>query len=315
LIPGNADCPSPPDTLLQVAIEHRFMHAETLGYMLHQLPHERKISPTRAAGNKAIELNPGMVEIPGGPTTLGLSRADKNAFGWDNEYEAHAVQVPAFAIDRYMITNREYLEFIAAGGYENAEFWNEADWKWRTENNIQAPVFWSLSGGRWQYRTMFDVVSLPLDWPVYVSHAEAEAYTRWVGKSLPTEAQWQRTAYGADRIYPWGNSPPDANKGNFDFRRWDPTSVGSFPEGKSGLGVFDLLGNGWEWTSSLFEPFSGFKAFSFYPGYSADFFDGKHYVIKGGSARTAASMLRPSFRNWFQPRYQYVYAGFRCVKN
>ena len=164
---------------------------------------------------------------------------------------------------------------------------------------------------------MFEELSLPLDWPVYVSHAEANAYARWTGKSLPTEAQWYRAAYGTpedkENIYPWGDAEPDSQKGNFDFYRWNPTRIGAFPQGQSAFGAFDMLGNGWEWTSTVFQPFAGFEAFPFYRGYSADFFDGKHYVIKGGSARTAASMLRRSFRNWFQPHYQYVYAGFRCV--
>ena len=166
---------------------------------------------------------------------------------------------------------------------------------------------------------MFREVPLPLDWPVYVSHAEAAAYARWTKNSLPTEAQWHRAAYGArdglERPYPWGSEPPSGKRGNFDFRGWDPTPVNAFPEGQSAFGVADLLGNGWEWTSSQFEPFPGFKPFPFYPGYSADFFDGKHYVLKGGSAPTAACMLRRSFRNWFQPHYQYVYASFRCVSN
>jgi formylglycine-generating enzyme required for sulfatase activity len=166
---------------------------------------------------------------------------------------------------------------------------------------------------------MFTEVPLPLSAPVYVSHAEARAYARWVGKSLPSEAQWHRAAYGrpdgSERPFPWGADPPDTSRGNFDFQSWDPTPVNAFPRGQSAFGVFDLLGNGWEWTSSLFEPFPGFEPFSFYPGYSANFFDGQHYVMKGGSARTAACMLRRSFRNWFQAHYQYVYAGFRCVEN
>jgi formylglycine-generating enzyme required for sulfatase activity len=136
---------------------------------------------------------------------------------------------------------------------------------------------------------------------------------------LPTEAQWHRSAYGApdgsETTYPWGNEPPTAKRGNFDFHGWNPTPVNAFPEGQSAFGVADLLGNGWEWTSSCFGPFPGFQPFPFYRGYSADFFDGKHFVLKGGSARTAACMLRRSFRNWFQPHYQYVYAGFRCTSN
>jgi iron(II)-dependent oxidoreductase len=171
---------------------------------------------------------------------------------------------------------------------------------------------------------MFDEVpfdEVALDWPVYVSQAEASAYARWAGKSLPTEAEWQRAAYGSvdgnARAYPWGNETPSAefNKrfGNFDFRCWDPVPVNAFPEGQSAFGIHDMLGNGWEWTSTVFGPFPGFEPFPFYRGYSADFFDGKHFVMKGGSARTAACMLRPTFRNWFQAHYQYVYAGFRCV--
>ena len=101
--------------------------------------------------------------------------------------------------------------------------------------------------------------------------------------------------------------------GNFDFARWNPAPVNAFPEGQSAFGVHGMLGNGWEWTSTEFAPFPGFEPFPFYRGYSADFFDGKHFVMKGGSARTAACMLRRTFRNWFQAHYQFVYTGFRCV--
>ncbi len=122
-----------------------------------------------------------------------------------------------------------------------------------------------------------------------------------LGKKLPTEPQWQRAALDAQP------------RGNADFRYWDPTPVNAFPETRSAFGAVEMIGNGWEWTSSVFAPFAGFEPFPFYPGYSANFFDGQHFVMKGGSPRTAACMLRPSFRNWFQPHYPYVYAGFRCV--
>jgi ergothioneine biosynthesis protein EgtB len=303
--------------LLNVAIEHRLMHAETLCYMFHQLPLEGKhwqaSMPTPASG----PVSPRMMDIPAGPATLGLSRHNAGVFGWDNEYEANVAEVAAFSIDKYPTTNREFLEFLAAGGYESPAFWTEEDWRWRTEHNICQPAFWAFKNGHWYFRGMFDEMELPPDWPVWVSHAEASAYARWAGKALPTEPQWHRAAYGTptgqQRQYPWGDQFPAPQQGNFDFQRWGPTPVGAFPECRSAFGVEDLLGNGWEWTSSRFEPFRGFKPFSFYPGYSANFFDGCHYVIKGGSPRTAASMLRRSFRNWFQPRYQYVYAGFRCV--
>ncbi|MBZ5596957.1 MAG: SUMF1/EgtB/PvdO family nonheme iron enzyme [Acidobacteriia bacterium] len=308
----------PASVLVQVAIEHRLMHAETLAYMLHQLPLERKNRQSRGPEVVASAVTPRMIEIPAGQATLGLSRRASN-FGWDNEYEAHAVSVAEFAIDQYKVTNGEYLEFMAAGGYENRSLWADADWNWKTQHNINHPAFWRQQGETWYFRAMFEEVPLPLDWPVYVSQAEASAYARWAGKALPSEAQWHRAAYGTpdgdERAYPWGNEAPSAKRGNFDLQSWDPAPVGAFPQGQSAFGVADLLGNGWEWTSSVFAPFSGFRPFSFYQGYSANFFDGQHYVMKGGSARTAACMLRRSFRNWFQPHYQYVYAGFRCVRN
>jgi ergothioneine biosynthesis protein EgtB len=308
----------PAGVLLNVAIEHRLMHAETLTYMLHRLPLERKMRKVPGPELVALPVEAGMVEIPAGRATLGLSRSDP-AFGWDNEYERCTVAVPAFVIDQHKVTNRQYLQFMVAGGYEDRIVWSEADWAWKTEHNITHPAFWSRSGDRWYYLTMFDRVSLPLDWPAYVSHAEASAYARWAGKSLPTEAQWHRAAYGSpedsERPYPWGTEAPSVRHGSFDFQRWDPSPASDGPQGRSAFGVAGLLGNGWEWTSSLFEPFPGFEPFPFYPGYSANFFDGKHYVLKGGSARTAACMLRRSFRNWFQPHYQYVYSGFRCVSH
>jgi ergothioneine biosynthesis protein EgtB len=304
------------DTLLNVVVEHRLMHLETLAYMFHQLPFDKKIRQPNPPALVTPPVSPQMIEIPAGTATLGLSR-DAKSFGWDNEYETHQVEVPAFEIDRYMITNRQYLDFIAAGGYETRSLWSDANWNWKQANNVSHPVFWKPQDNGWLYRAMFEEFPLPLDWPVYVSHAEAQAYARWAKKSLPTEEEWHRAAYGTpdgvERKYPWGNQPPDSRFGNFDFADWDPRPVNAFPRGQSAFGVEGMLGNGWEWTSTLFAPFPGFQPFPFYAGYSADFFDGKHFVMKGGSARTAACMLRPTFRNWFQPHYQYVYAGFRCV--
>ncbi|MBI3474698.1 MAG: ergothioneine biosynthesis protein EgtB [Acidobacteria bacterium] len=317
---GGSDGEFSPALLLNVAIEHRLMHAETLAYMLHRLPYERKIAPADIPRISAGARASGMIEIPSGAVALGLSRSD-NAFGWDNEYERHAVEVPGFAIERYKTTNAEYLGFLNEGGYANQKLWSDADWVWKESSGISHPAFWEKQdhGAPWFWKGMFSAIPLPLDWPVYVSHAEASAYARWAGKSLPNEAQWQRAVYGAQdgqsRKYPWGAQSPDASRGNFDFAHWDPVSVAAHPAGASVFGPEDILGNGWEWTSTVFAPFRGFETFSFYPGYSADFFDGKHFVIKGASSRTAACMLRPSFRNWFQAHYQYVYAGFRCVSN
>jgi formylglycine-generating enzyme required for sulfatase activity len=164
---------------------------------------------------------------------------------------------------------------------------------------------------------MFDLIPLPQAWPVYVSYAEAAAYARWRGARLPSEAEFQRAAYGSpngEREHPWGSEAPSRAHGVFDFSSWDPEPAGSHPAGRSAWGVEDLVGNGWEWTNTPFAPFTGFQAMSSYPEYSADFFDGDHYVMKGASPATAGELLRPTFRNWFRPRYPYVYTTFRCVK-
>jgi formylglycine-generating enzyme required for sulfatase activity len=145
---------------------------------------------------------------------------------------------------------------------------------------------------------MFEPLPLPLDWPAYVSQAEAAAYARWKARRLITEAEWHRAAEGS-------------TTGHFDFAGFDPIPVGSHPP--SATGVFDLVGNGWEWTSTVFAPFDGFVPMRSYPEYSADFFDGRHYVMKGASPATARELVRPSFRNWFRGNYPYVYAKFRTA--
>lgn len=313
-------------TLLHVAIEHRLMHAETLAYLLHNLPAEKKMAPMKPRPDTHPAPAQRQAKIPAGVATLGLSLAQPHPFGWDNEFGDLRARVPSFSIDVFPVTNGEYLKFVQAGGYDDASFWKTEDWEWKQRDGIRHPHFWSKKVDAraddpkidWKYRTMFGDIPLPMAWPVYVSHAEASAYAKWAGKKLPTERQWHRAAYGtirgAERAYPWGDSAPESCHGNFHHQHWDATAVDAHPQGGSAFGVFDLLGNGWEWTSSEFGPFPGFEAFPFYPGYSANFFDGKHFVMKGGSGRTDACMLRRSFRNWFQPHYPYVYGKFRCVE-
>jgi formylglycine-generating enzyme required for sulfatase activity len=274
-----------PSQRVHVAIEHRLMHAETFAYLLNRRDADRKV--VAYEGGALPELQ--FVEIPAGTATLG--QAD-GAFGWDNEFSRHEVCVPAFAVSKYKVTNGDYLKFVEAGA--------------------EPPAFWSRIDGRWHYRGMFEWVALPLDWPVYVTWDEAAAYAKWVGKDLMTEPQFHRAAFGSDsgevRDLP-------LQPGNFDFERWDPCPVTADPGSESPYGVAQLIGNGWEWTSTVFAPFAGFAPFSFYPGYSANFFDNAHYVMKGASPRTDACFARPSFRNWFRPNYPHVYACFRLVEN
>jgi ergothioneine biosynthesis protein EgtB len=286
--------------LMNIAIEHRLMHAETLEYMFHQLPYEAKIRPVPPpAALPPAKIAAGMIEVPAGLAILGLQRGS-GQFGWDNEFDSHIVEVPTFSIDKFKVTNGQFARFIEDGGYTRPSLWSQSDWEWKSTAAISHPVFWVPANGSFRYRTMFEEIPLPIDCPVYVSHAEASAYARWAGKALPMEAEWQRAAEGAQ--------PPPSTR-----VRWDPPPVGASPQLSSVWGVEDLIGTAWEWTSTEFAPFAGFQIVAAYPGYSANFFDGRHFVMKGGSTRTAACMLRLSFRNWFQAHYQYVYAGFRCV--
>lgn len=303
-------------------LEHEAMHQETLAYMWHRLPLKQKQRPA-GYSLETGDAPPHQVwiSIPGGRAVLGVDQEDAT-FTWDNERGACAQDVEPFAIEQHDTTNAAFMDFVDAGGYQSPEWWRPDDWVWLRERNMTHPLFWEHDERGWWWRGMFDRIPLPPAWPVYVSYAEALAYARWRNLRLPTEAEFQRAAYGVpesdatqERRYPWGNAAPSDKHGTFDFASWDPRPAGSCPAGRSSWGVDDLVGNGWEWTSSVFAAFPGFTPIPSYPEYSADFFDNDHYVIKGASPATAAALIRPTFRNWFRPRYPYVYATFRCVRD
>ncbi len=300
-------------------LEHEPMHQETLRYMWHRLPYDRKLRPADPPAPWIGGEPPARREarIPAGRATLGAGPGER--FAWDNELPRHRVEVPAFSVDLFSVTNRDYLEFVEAGGYGDDALWDEEGRQWRADNDVRHPLFWELHRGRWFWRGMWDLVPLPMAWPVYATQAEASAYARWRGRRLMTEAEYHRAAFGSpdgvERRHPWGDAPADATRGNFDFVRPDPVPVGSFPRGASAWGVHDLVGNGWEWTSTVFAGFDGFVPMPSYPNYSADFFDGKHYVLKGASPATAKELVRASFRNWFRGIYPYLYAKFRTASS
>jgi len=299
-------------------LEHEAMHQETLLYMWHRLTFDQKRRPEGYSPRVDGDVPPiEWVDVPAGRATLGVDRA-AIPFGWDNEFPACRADVVAFSMERHNVTNARYLEFVDAGGYQDARWWRPEDWRWIRADLVAHPLFWERHEGAWYWRGMFDLIGLPLSWPVYVSHAEAAAYARWRGGRLPAEAEYQRAAFGApsgERQHPWGDGEPSLDHGVFDFSSWDPEPSGSHPAGASTWGIEDLTGNGWEWTSTPFGPFPGFRAMASYPEYSADFFGQDHFVMKGASPATARELLRPTFRNWFRARYRYVYASFRCVKD
>ena len=299
-------------------LEHEEMHQETLLYLWHRLDLHLKRRPDGYEPVGVTETGPAreMVTIPAGRATLGAGMTEI-PFGWDNEFPSHSIAVPAFSIDVHDVTNADYLAFVDAGGYDDHALWSPEAWRRQRKSGRMHPLFWERVAGRWLWRGMFGRVPLPPAWPVYVTHDEASAFARWKGLRLPTEAEYHRAAFGTpegvERAHPWGDAEPDATRGNFDFRYADPVPVGSYPDGASAWGVHDLAGNGWEWTATPFAGFPGFEVMASYPEYSADFFDGEHYVVKGGSPATARGLLRRSFRNWFRPHYPYAYVTFRCA--
>ena len=332
---------------LEMALEHRLMHLETLSYKLPHLPLTSFVpdsfvplseqpGPNRPGYDRVgVPHQPRIVNIPAGPVTIGRNRDDY--FGWDNEFCAQTVQVPAFAIAARNVTNGEFLSFVLDGGYQERTLWTDPDWQWKTSRNLALPILWSPRGKDYFARSLFEELPLPLDWPVTVSLAEARAYVRYLHAKdphttarLPSEAELHRAAYAdaeawtaqtqdavaeaALRQFPWpGPEAVPLVHGNFGGIRHDPCPVGAFPEGDSPLGVADLYGNGWEWTQTPFRPLTDFQIDPRYPGYSQPFFDDKHFVIRGASATTDVRFLRRSFRNWFQAHYPYVFATFRCV--
>ena len=287
---------------LWAILEHEEMHQETLAYMWHQLPYSVKRKPhdyVTLPDALSRADSGGDVRVPAGRVVLGTP-PEAAPFAWDNERPSFSVDVPAFTIGADNVTNAEFMEFVEAGGYRDPRWWRDEDWAWVKEESVEHPSFWMREGGGWQWRGMFEAVPLPDEWPVYVTWAEANAFATWRGRRLPTEAEYVRAAEGT-------------GLGNCNFERWDPEPIGVHRGSVSDHGIRDLAGNGWEWTSDVFGPFAGFTPLPSYPEYSADFFDGSHFVLKGASPVTVPSLVRPGFRNWFRPRYPYVYATFRCV--
>jgi ergothioneine biosynthesis protein EgtB len=323
---GEALCdpgfPREGEAVLAMVVEHELMHHETLQYMVQELDHGLKRRPESWPALPE-PVNPRAsrpIEVPEGRATLGAPRGSI-PFGWDNEFPQHRVRVPPFALDDLPVTNAAFLEFVKAGGYTEPRLWREEDWAWRTRRCLSQPHAWVRDGGGFRVRSPLEDVAFEraAPWPVSVSWAEASAYARWKGARLPTEAEWHRAARGTpsgeERRWPWGEDAPEERHGSFHFQRASALPVGSRPDGASAWGIHELVGNGWEWTGTPFAPFPGFEPMARYPGYSADFFDGAHFVLLGGSWATDEALLRPSFRNWFQPHYPHVFSKFRCARS
>ncbi len=294
--------------------QHEQQHAETLAATL-QLMTSWEYRPAMRQRPRPGAVPQHEVLIPGGPVRLGSD----GAWAYDNEQPAHEVQVRPFFLDAHPVTNGDYLVFVEAGGYEDPRWWHPKGWEFVQSEGIRHPLFWLPQGQHvWQRRRFGFVEPLPKDEPVqHVCWYEADAYARWVGKRLPTEAEWEKAAVGSDgtpRVYPWGDAPPTPAHANLGGDTWGPAPVGSFPEGRSADGVWGLLGDVWEWTASDFGGYAGFRAFP-YREYSEVFFGTEYKVLRGGAWASAPVAVRNSFRNWDYPIRRQIFAGFRCARD
>lgn len=299
-----------------MVVQHEHMHDETM-LATHQL---RKGAPALLEPPGAASTAPpsgGEVLVAGGPFEMGTS---DDPWAYDNERPAHRVDVPAFHIDVEPVTNAAYLAFMEAGGYDDPRWWDPEGWKWRTSGRKQAPAFWKRDGeGGWTRRRFGRVEPVPPAEPVqHVSWYEADAYARWAGKRLPTEAEWEKAACwdpaaGRSRRYPWGDVYED-DRANLGQRMLRPSEAGSFAKGASAYGVRQMVGDVWEWTSSDFHGYPGFRSFP-YKEYSEVFFGPDYKVLRGGSWATHPLAVRGTFRNWDYPIRRQIFTGFRCARS
>lgn len=299
-----------------LAAYHEDMHGEALTYTLQTLGYERPHLPVRPAPQGGPL--PGDVRVPGGRYRIGSLPAD--GFVFDNEQWSHEVEVASFAIARAPVTNEAYAAFVEDGGYRTERYWSPAGWAWRSAAGAEHPVYWSPAGsGRgaaaWLQRH-FDT-QLPLQPHAPVSHVnwyEAQAYCAWAGRRLPTEAEWEVAATGGThRRYPWGEDLPSPERANLDFAYGGTVDVGAFPQNESPAGCRQMLGNVWEWTSSVFLPYPGFAPGP-YKEYSEPWL-GTHFVLRGGAWSTRARLATTRWRNFYRPHRRDIITGFRtCAR-
>jgi iron(II)-dependent oxidoreductase len=305
---------------------HEDMHAEALGYtrQTHGYaapPLNDALPATALPAEPEGGPLPGDVAVPGGTFLLGASPDD--GFVFDNEKWAHAVDVAPFHIARAAVTNAEFAAFVEDGGYRQARWWSAAGWRWRERAAAEQPVYWQPApGGGWRVRQFDTWVPLRPHRPaLHVNWYEAEAYCKWAGRRLPTEAEWEMAAAAESdgaggwrkRRFPWGEAPPTPERANLDWQRGGCLDVGALPAGDSYFGCRQMLGNVWEWTASDFGPYPGFVADP-YKEYSQPWF-GDHKVLRGGCWTTRARLIRNTWRNFYPPDRRDVWAGFRtCAR-
>jgi iron(II)-dependent oxidoreductase len=300
--------------LWEMTLQHEHQHDETMLQCI-QLADRPLYSLSPAPFVPAARLaGPAMARVEAGPFVMGAAAA---GFAYDNERPRHEVDVPAFEIDRLPVSNGDFLEFTRDGGYRRRELWTDEGWAWRREAAAERPLFWTADGREQRFDRRDPIEpSLPV---MHVSWFEADAFARWAGRRLPTEAEWEKAAawgpgFDTPRRYPWGDAPPSAEHANLDQLAFGPLPAGALPAGASAYGVTGLVGDAWEWTSTNFSGYPGFRAHP-YREYSEVFFRGGFKVLRGGSWATRPSVARNTFRNWDFPQRRQIFAGFRCARD
>lgn len=285
-----------------MVVQHEHQHDETLLAAVQLLPLGDAQPPDLPAPPSGGAPPAEETLVPAGIATMGTD----HPWAYDNERPSHAVRLEAYWIDTGPVTNAQYRRFVDEGGYDDPRWWAEAGWEWRQEAGLAAPQFWRRDGSDWLRSRFGEIEVVPDDEPVqHVCWYEADAYARWAGKRLPSEAEWERAARGA---------LPDPEHANLGQRHLQPAPVGAYPEGVSDLGCHQMLGDVWEWTSTDFGPHPGFVAFP-YDEYSAVFHGDRYKVLRGGSWATHPRACRTSFRNWDLPIRRQIFAGFRCARD
>jgi iron(II)-dependent oxidoreductase len=298
--------------------QHEQQHDETM-LITHQLRAGAPVldaAPPPAAPPDARRL-PAEVLVPAGPVTIGTST---EPWALDNERPAHTVDVGAFFIDTTPVTNADYMNFIADGGYDQRRWWAPEGWDHRQRAGLTAPLFWERDGGQW-VRRRFGVVEPvePAEPVLHVCWYEADAYARWAGRRLPAEVEWEKAARfdpatGRSRRFPWGEDDPRLEHANLGQRHLQPAPAGSYPEGQAPCGARQLIGDVWEWTGSDFLPYPGFRAWP-YREYSEVFFGSTYKVLRGGSFAVDPVACRATFRNWDYPVRRQIFSGFRTARD
>jgi iron(II)-dependent oxidoreductase len=302
-----------------LALYHEDMHGEAFLYTRQTLayppPH---LTATGRGGEPANQDGgawPGDVFVPGG--TFALGAAPDEPFVFDNEKWAHPVSLRPFAIARAVVTQGEFAAFVSADGYRRPELWSPAGWRWRQAAGAEGPLYWQRQAQGWLRRDFDRWLPLEPHRPVlHVNWYEADAYCRWAGRRLPTEAEWEAAASasspdlaGPKRRFPWGDAPPDTTRARLDGHALGCCDVAELPAGDSACGCRQMIGNVWEWTADDFGPYPGFTADP-YQDYSQPWF-GTHKVLRGGAWMTRARLLRNTWRNFYKPDRRDVWAGFR----